>query len=392
MKWASAISAESRLESAVKDAAVTIKQQLEGQTPDWVAMFVSRKFADRYEEATAMLADRLPARVMMGAGAAGLIGDGHELESQPGVSVTAAVLPGVTIHPFALSDEDMPDLDASPRAWEKWVGVSAASQPQFLFLSDPFSFRTENFILGMDYAFPKSPKIGGLASGASQPGKNALFLDQFCFRSGLVGVAFSGNIELNPVVAQGCRPIGDILRITSCSENILMGVNGKPPLELLQALFNDLSDRDRRLMRQALFVGLAMSASKEQPQQGDFLIRNVLGLDDRTGALAVGSALRVGQTIQFHLRDSRRSNDDLRAVFEQAGDRVTGTRGALLFSCVGRGKSLYGRSNHDSAFFTRAVGAVPLGGFFCNGEIGPVNGTTYLHGYTSCFGLFRPKP
>ncbi len=391
MKWASAISAESRLESAVKEAAVTIKQQLEGQTPDWLAMFVSRKFADRYEEAGALLATRLPARVMMGASASGLIGDGHELESQPGVSLTAAVLPGVKIHPFALPDEDMPDLDASPRAWEKWIGVSAASQPQFLFLADPFSFRTENFILGMDYAFPRSPKIGGLASGASQPGKNALYIDQFCFRNGLVGVAFSGNIELNPVVAQGCRPIGDLLRITACSENILMGVNGKPPLELLQALFNDLSDRDRRLMRQALFVGLAMSASKEQPQQGDFLIRNVLGLDDRTGALAVGSALRVGQTIQFHLRDSRRSNDDLRAVFEQAGDRVTGTRGALLFSCVGRGKSLYGRPNHDSAFFTRTVGAVPLGGFFCNGEIGPVNGTTYLHGYTSSFGLFRPK-
>lgn len=193
------------------------------------------------------------------------------------------------------------------------------------------------------------------------------------------------------MVAQGCRPIGDVLRVTACSENILLGVNGKPPLELLQALFNDLSDRDRRLMRQALFVGLAMSASKEQPQPGDFLIRNVLGLDDQTGALAVGSALRVGQTIQFHLRDSRRSNDDLRAVFDQAGDRKTNTRGALLFSCVGRGKSLYGRPNHDTGFFTKTVGAVPLGGFFCNGEIGPVNGTTYLHGYTSCFGLFRPK-
>jgi small ligand-binding sensory domain FIST len=391
MKWASALSAERRLESAIKEAAATVKQQLGGAAPDFAALFVSKSFAGRYEEANALLADRLPARVLIGASAAGVIGDGRELESKPGVSLTAAVLPDVKLRPFSVQDEDLPDLDDSPRAWEKLVGVRAAENPQFVILADPFSIRLDHFLPGMDFAFPKAAKIGGAASGATEPGKNALYLNTLCLRSGLVGVAMTGNLDVGTVVAQGCRPIGKPLHITECKENALISVEGKPPVEILQDLFKGLSDRDRQLMKQALFVGIAMTSSQDQPKPGDFLIRNIIGVDNETGALAVGSPLRQGQTVQFHLRDARSSTEDLRAVFHQAGAAKTETRGALLFSCVGRGQALFGEPNHDSGFFLQNVGPVPLGGFFCNGEIGPVGGTTYLHGYTSCFGLFRPK-
>ncbi|MBL8023413.1 MAG: FIST C-terminal domain-containing protein [Elusimicrobia bacterium] len=390
MKWASALSAESRLETAVKEAALSVKKQLDGAVPDFMALFVSRNFADRYEEAGALLADRLPGRVVMGTSAAGLIGEGKELESKPGVSLTAAVLPDVKVHAFSIQEEDLPDLDDSPRAWEKLVGVRATENPQFVLLADPFSFRIDNFILGLDFAFPKSAKVGGLASGGSEPGRNALYLNHLCLRSGLVGVALTGNIALETVVAQGCRPIGLPLRVTECNENILISVNGKPPVEVLQSIFPDLPDRDRRLMKQALFVGIAMTSTLDHPAQGDFLIRNILGVNNENGSLAIGSPLRPGQTIQFHLRDSHSSTEDLRAVFDRTGEAKTKTRGALLFSCVGRGKSLFGKANHDTDFFLQNVGPVPLGGFFCNGEIGPVGGTTYVHGYTSCFGLFQP--
>ncbi len=391
MKWASALSAETRLESAVKEAALSVKQRLDGAVPDFVALFVSRHFADRYEEAGAFLADRLPARVVLGSSAAGVIGDGQEREEKPGLSVTAAILPGVKIRPFSVQDDELPDLDDSPRAWEKLVGVRAAENPQFILLADPFSIRTENFLMGLDFAFPQSSKIGGLASGANQPGRNALYLNALCQRTGAVGVAMTGDIVLETVVAQGCRPIGRPLRITDCKENILISVDGRPPVAFLQALFAELPDRDRQLMKQALFVGIAMTSAKEHFEPGDFLIRNILGVDNEHGSLAVGAPLRAGQTIQFHVRDSKSSAEDLRAVFERAGETKTQTRGALLFSCVGRGRSLYGRPNHDTEFFAQNVGPVPLGGFFCNGEIGPVGGTTYLHGYTSSFGLFRPK-
>jgi small ligand-binding sensory domain FIST len=391
MKWASALSAETRLESAVKNAAISVKSQLDGAVPDFVALFVSHQFSDRYEEAGALLADRLPSRVVLGASAAGVIGGGQEWEGKPGISVTAALLPGVKIRAFSVPDGDLPDLDESPRAWEKLVGVPPADNPQFILLADPFSFRLENFLMGLDFAFPKSSKVGGLASGGEQAGKNALYLNNLCLRAGLVGVAMSGNVELETVVAQGCRPIGPLLHITECNENILITVDGQTPVALLQSLFPQLSERDRRLMKQALFVGIAMSSANERFDRGDFLIRNILGVDNEHGALAVGAPLRVGQTVQFHLRDSKSSSEDLRAVFQRVGDSKTKTRGALLFSCVGRGKSLYGRPNHDTAFFAEDVGPVPLGGFFCNGEIGPVGGTSYLHGYTSSFGLFRPK-
>lgn len=379
------------MESAIKEAAISVKQQLNGETPDLITLFVSRPFADRYEEAGALLADRLPARVVLGASAAGVIGNAQELEGKPCVSITAALLPGVKIHAFSIQDEDLPDLDDSPRAWEKLIGISSSETPQFILLADPFSFRLENFLMGLDFAFPKSSKVGGLASGANQPGRNALYLNNLCLRTGLVGVALTGDIELETVVAQGCRPIGQPLRITECKDNILITVDGQPPVQVLQTLFMTLSERDRQLMKQALFLGLAMTATKEKLLPGDFLIRNIIGVDNDHGSVAVGALLRPGQTVQFHLRDSKSSSEDLRAVFERVGKSQAKTRGALLFSCVGRGKSLYGRPNHDTAFFVQNVGPVPLGGFFCNGEIGPVGGTTYLHGYTSSFGLFRPK-
>lgn len=174
MKWASALSAETRLESAVKETALAIKQQMDGATPDFLALFVSRHFAERYEEVGALMADRLPARVVLGSSAAGVIGNGQELEGKAGVSVTAALLPDVKIHAFSIQDEDLPDLDDSPRAWEKLVGVHPAENPHFVLLADPFSFRLENCLMGLDFAFPKSSKVGGLASGGNQPGRNAL--------------------------------------------------------------------------------------------------------------------------------------------------------------------------------------------------------------------------
>ena len=109
--------------------------------------------------------------------------------------------------------------------------------------------------------------------------------------------------------------------------------------------------------------------------------------------MAIGELLKEGQLVQFHLRDAETSAEDLTAVLERYAveNRENQVHGALLFSCLGRGQYLYGRPNHDTDIFHEKLGPVPLGGFFCNGEIGPVSGTTFLHGYTSSFGIFRPR-
>ena len=247
--------------------------------------------------------------------------------------------------------------------------------------------------MGLDYAFPGSVKIGGLASGGSQPGANALFLGDEVHRAGMVGLAFSGDVMIDTVVAQGCRPIGVPMQITECQQNVLIGVDGRTPFEALKEIFVELSDRDKQLAQTSLFLGIVMDGMNESPQQGDFLIRNIVGVDGKRGVLAIGEMLKEGQIVQFHLRDADTSAQDLDAVLERYLDThaTHGDAGALLFSCLGRGSYLYGRADHDTDMFRDKLGPMPLTGFFCNGEIGQVGGSTYLHGYTSSFGVFHPK-
>ena len=295
--------------------------------------------------------------------------------------------------PFHVENESLPDLDASPSAWESLVGTTPDAYPQFLLITDPFTIRSDNLLLGLDYAFRRSVKVGGMASGGQQPGSNALMLDGEVHRSGAVGLAFQGDVVIDTIVAQGCRPIGKPMNLTRCKDNILLELDGSPALEVLRDLYQVLSERDRELARNSLFLGVVMDEFQEYPQLGDFLIRNIVGMDPRSGALAIGERLREGQIVQFHLRDAQTSTEDLTALVNQYRDRYreTGVEGALLFSCLGRGVYLYGQPDHDTGIFRDLMGEIPMGGFFCNGEIGPVQGTTYLHGYTSSFGLFRHR-
>ena len=392
MKWASAISEFSTLKDALEQCAASIRDQL-GEAPQLAVAFVSPHYQQDYASVGPMLSELLGAGHTFGCSGGGIIGAGLEVEQRPALSVTAAALPDVDIEAFHLDGDKLPDLDAGPDKWTELLGVSEDQEPQFVLLADPFSFPVQNLIMGLDFAYPRAAKIGGLASGAQRPGDNVLFLDGKVHGSGAIGLALHGNIMVDTVVAQGCRPIGDSMRITSSQRNILGELDGKPPMAVLQDLFRTLSERDRQLMGHSLFLGVVMDEFIDTPVQGDFLIRNVVGMDQRTGALAIGEMLKEGQLVQFHLRDAETSAQDLTFVLERYAteNRENEVPGALLFSCLGRGEYLYGRPNHDTDIFRDKLGQVPLGGFFCNGEIGPVGGTTFLHGYTSSFGLFRSR-
>lgn len=393
MKWASALSEQIPLSNAIDECIAGVNQQLDGASANLAVVFASSHYQDQYEEIPGLIRERLDSPLVLGCSGGGIIGNGLEVEQQPALSITVANLPNVTLKPFHVQGDNLPDLDAGPQNWEDLVQVVKSDDPQFLLLADPYSFPVQNLILGLDFAFDQSAKIGGLASGAQQPGQNALFLEDKVYRSGAVGVAMSGNIVVDTVVAQGCRPIGKPMRITQSQRNLLGGLDGRPPVEVLRELFEGLNDRDRGLMRTSLFLGVVMDEFIDEPKQGDFLIRNVMGMDDRAGVLSIGETLKEGQLVQFHLRDAETSTEDLVAVLDRyAGEnRENQAQGALLFSCMGRGQYLYGKPNHDTEIFQDKLGSVPLGGFFCNGEIGPVSGTTFLHGYTSSFGIFRPR-
>ncbi len=392
MKWASAASEQADLATAIEEAAAVVRRQL-GECPaDLIVAFVSSHHAGASARAAGLLRDALGDGLLLGCSAGGVIGGGHEIEQRPGVALVAAYLPGVALRPLRLHNEDLPEPDADPAPWQRLIGAETEGASHFLLLPDPFTFDIETLLRGIDGAYPGSTTIGGLASGGRQAGANTLFLADQHFTSGLVGAALTGNVTIDTIVAQGCRPIGEPMFVTGCERNVIRALDGRPPLAVLQQLHDQLDARDRQLARHSLFLGIVMKEDRVEYHHGDFLIRNLVGIDARTGALAIGGLVEHNAIVQFHLRDAETSAQDLEAMLRRYRDtELPPPQGALLFSCLGRGAFLYGRPDHDTEMIRRHLGDLPLGGFFCNGEIGPVHGTTFLHGYTSALGLFRDR-
>jgi len=393
LRWSSAVSDAPSFTQAVHDVCDQVLESLDGKKPDLALAFISAHHGPSYYAAPEVFAERLGARVLIGCSAAGVIGGGREIERRPAVALSAASLPRVKLTPFVLQQDELPGPDDPPEAWEELLGVRAADCPAILLLPDPFTIQADQLIAGLDFAFPKAVKIGGLVSGGHGPGTNALLEGAKVKRSGAVGVAFAGDLSVETVVAQGCRPVGKPMVVTECERNVIRKLDAGTPLEVIRGLFGSAETRDRRLIRRSLQIGILMDPLSDQFAAGDFLIRNVIGADEQTGAVAIGELVREGQVVQFHVRDAEAADEDLRAMLERCVERLDGDApaAALLFQCLGRGQHLFGAPDHDTTVFSEMVAPVPLAGFFCNGEIGPVGGTTFLHGYTSSFALFRPK-
>ncbi len=392
MRWASASSDNENLQDAFGAAAASLKARLGEAQPDLLLAFVSREHRSRYQRLPELVAGTFAGALLLGCSAESVIGGGREIEDRAGLSLTAAVLPGVTLRPFHVGP-DLPEA-THPQLWTQLVGLTPEQEPAFVLLGDPFSIDAEELVTGLDRSFPLAAKVGGLASGGNAPGENVLFLGSELHRSGAVGVALAGDVVLDTIVAQGCRPIGSPMFVTRSREGLLLEVDGRPPLDMLQHLFESADDEQRDLMRRALFLGIEMKRGQSEYRQGDFLIRNIVGMDDQTGALAVAAPLQETQVVQFHVRDARTSAADLEerlSRYRAAAVADPKAEGALLFSCMGRGADLYGEPDHDSDALRRHLGDLAVGGFFCNGEIGPVQGRTFLHAYTSAFGILRSR-
>lgn len=408
MQWSTAISTRPSLEAAILEAVGQAKQSLDAPA-DLAIVFISSAFASEFSRVAPLLAEHLRVKVLIGCSGGGVIGRNaqaqtQEIEDQPALSLCLASLPEVTLTPFHVTAEGLPDMDSSPSQWTELFGVPVDTNPHFIVLADPFSSGINDLLQGLDYAYPVAVKVGGLASVGSVTRSSGLFCNDQYYQEGAVGVALSGNIVLEAIVAQGCRPIGQPYQVVAGDRNIVMSIETsasdatgssepQPPLTVLQDLFQTLSEDDRALAQHSLSVGVARDAFQQTLQQGDFLIRNLLGVDPKTGAIAIGDRVRPGQRIQFHLRDARASAEDLELLLQryraQLESASSAPVGALMFACVGRGEGLYGKPNFDSQLFSEFFD-IPVSGFFCGGEIGPVGNTTFLHGYTSVFGICRP--
>jgi len=390
LQWSSAVSDSPSFTEAVNQASEQILANLDGQRPDLAVVFISSHHAPSYFTAPEVFEQALGAKVLIGCSAAGVIGGGQEVERRPGIAISAAILPGVDLTPFHLNQDELPSPDAGPEAWQELLGINPEDCPAIMLLPDPFTLRSDHLLAGLDFAYPSAVKIGGLASGGGQPGTNALFMNDESVRSGAVGVAFTGDLAVETVVAQGCRPIGEPLVVTKSEINVISKLGDQTPLEVLRDLFDAAETREQRLIRRSLQIGIIMDRLAQDRSEGEFLIRNVLGADEEDGTLAVGELVQEGQVVQFFVRDAQAADEDLRMMLEEYIDNLEGDvpASALLFSCLGRGQYLYGSPDHDTTMFTDMVADIPIAGFFSNGEIGPIGDQTFLHGYSASFALF----
>jgi small ligand-binding sensory domain FIST len=414
MKWTSALSTRPSLEAAVMEAVDKAKTAL-GQTADLALVFISDAFASEYSRLTPLLQAQLGSIPILGCGGGGVIGQSasgrpQEIEDEPALSLTLAALPDVQIHPFHLRPEELPDLDSSPDRWVNALGVDPAENPHFILLGDSMSARINDLLQGLDYAYPQAVKVGGLTAGVSALGGSGLFCKGRLLREGTIGVALSGNIAVETIVAQGCRPVGPLLRVAESDRHVLLRVEAHPDgerwetaavdtkaqtaLEALHRALDTLDEQDRTKAQNALSIGIVRDEFKSNVETGDFLIRNLIGVDPRIGAIAIGDRIRPGQRVQFHLRDAEASAEDLEMLLidyqEKTAQHPSPPAGALLFDCLGRGERFYDRPNFDTQLFRQYLATTPIGGFFCQGEIGPIGNATFLHGYTAVIALFRP--
>lgn len=377
-RYAAALSQHPLAYHAVGETAGEILERFDGDAPDLVVCFASPHHTGAFEDVAAGLRDLLEPDVFVGGTVAAVAGGPREVEDGPGLAVFAADVGRGRVRPVALEATPTPD-GTTITGWPETVAPAGT----LLLLADPYSFPAGDLLGLVNGHLPGLAVVGGLASAAAGPGGNRLALDGRVTSAGAVGALLDPGVPVHPVVSQGCRPVGRPLTVTRAERNLLLELAGRPAVARLQELAASADEGESALLARGLHVGLVVDEHRADFGRGDFLVRNVIGADERTGALAVGEVVEVGTTVQFQVRDADAADDDLRAALNHESARA-----ALLFTCNGRGSRLFGRPDHDAGVVEELLGPVPLAGAFCAGEIGPVAGRNHLHGFTACLALF----
>lgn len=391
-QFAAGISDESHVDEALEEVLGPVSDQLGRGAVDLVIAFVSPHHGDEFPRIAQRISRQLQPKVALAATAGAVLGAGIEIERRAGIAILAGRLPGVELHPFDSRSLTWPEGQADLPALATAVAGNdgtAADVRGVLLLADPFSTPMVKFIPALSESLPAVPIIGGMASAGFNPGDNRLLLNDHIAREGLVGVSLRGDVRIDCTVSQGCRPVGQPWIITRARHNIVQELGGRNVLQVIRAMIEQLSDADRELAKQGLLVGRVIDEYKDRFGRGDFLIRNIVGADEETGFIAIADLVRVGQTVQFHVRDARAAEEDMQLLLEQ--QKLHGpAAGALLCTCNGRGSNMFGKLNTESRLIHEALGPIPLAGFFAAGEIGPVGSQTFLHGFTASLAVFRP--
>jgi small ligand-binding sensory domain FIST len=372
-------------EAAIR-AVAQATEALGDASPSLAVLFASARFLAVAEDLVAAITELIGPLPLIGCVGEAVAGGAREVESEPAVSLWLGAGLG-PVETFAMEYIRTPSGGA-------YGGYLFPREPEgaHLMICDPFTFPADGLLTHLNEQVPGAVVMGGMASAARAPRQSRLFLDNRVLSVGAVGVHLP-NAEVHPLVAQGCRPIGDAYIVTRADGSLIHELGGRPPLVRLREMAAALPSRDQELLAQGLQLGVVIDEYRAEPGQGDFLIRGVVGADPDSGTIAVGDQIQVGQTVQFHVRDAQSADEDLRRALERELAALGGRRpaGALLFTCNGRGSRLFTEPDHDTGLIAATLGDIPLAGFFCAGELGPVGGQNFLHTFTASIALF-PGP
>ncbi len=421
LRFASALSSNADTRLAAEQVCEQAGMRLGSGGVDLAVLFFSPHHVAGADDLVRIVRERLGPVCLVGASAESVLAGPIELERAAGVSLMVARMPGVQMHAF--SSDDFPPLDADPTVVSGRLAEAlalGADTKGVMLLMDPFSAPVVRLLPSVNAALaargvPRVPVFGGMASASRSAGGNVLIQDRRLMHAGSVGVTFNGPIRIDTVVSQGCRGIGPTMVITKARGNIISELGGRPAYTVIRQLVDELDPSDRKLLEGGLFIGRVINEYKERFGRDDFLVRSVVGVDQSSGAIAVGDLVRVGQTVRAHVRDARTADEDLSLLLD-AQKLHTRPLGAICVTCNGRGTQLFDAPHHDAAAICRAFGPLtageelaktgrvidptgeevagadplPMAGFFAAGEIGPVGGQSFLHGQTASVALFRP--
>jgi small ligand-binding sensory domain FIST len=367
---------------AFAEAAARAQLGLGGAPADLVMVFAGSPNLDHVEDGLDAVRDRLGSGAMLGCGAQGVVGGGRELEDG-GVVVWAASLPQGGVETFHLE---------AMSTGEGQVAISGVpdlrSDDVAIMLADPYSFPVEPLLAQLGEDCPGVPIMGGIASSDTSPGDGALFHDGRVAADGAVAAVLRG-VDVHPCVSQGATPVGPEMMITACEGNVVEELASRPALVRLREAIAELGPEERAMAANGLLLGIVIDPHQPEYERGDFLVRGILDVDQEGGGVTVGEHVRIGQVVRLHVRDGRSADADLRRVLDRELSLLAAPpAGALVFTCNGRGRGMFGSPDHDAAALDDAFGGAPAAGFFCAGEIGPVGPRNFLHGFTATVAVF----
>jgi len=363
-------------EVKVQQAAGRARQHI-GSGAHIAFLFVSCDYEEFLPELVELVQIHAHCPHVVGSSAGGLISIGREEEHESGFSIIVLRLPSTEINIAELP------IDEAHPSWSRTKAWNSEGSAGWVLLGNPLGLG-EDWMTQWNKAIGSTPTYGGLASGSQSAESLFVFNEKGVTSGTALAIGFRGGVNLSGLVSQGCRPIGEPLTITRADNNLIHQLASQNAYEQLQAAFNTLSQTQKQKAQGNILVGLAMSEYLDDFQTGDFLVRSILGGDPGNGVLAVGALPRVGQTLQFQLRDREAAESELREMLQRKHDELPKAPFAgLLFSCAGRGKQLFDTPHHDAGLFEATFGPMPLAGFFGNGEIGTVGEKAYLHGFTA---------